>query len=342
MNNHSTPFAASASFGSIAPDIAAMVAPIAETAVPITQTAAPTSREEEETLLSMRANLRQRSRETNRRCTEAAKAAGRSLLFGMTTALELRGVPLPERCGLDMTKLHTVSSDRNRRIYRSAHGLHPHVWKHFDKDDHTKMNQFVSVLSLFHVWAQMATHLSLEALVALGDAIVTAEARRLKRDPSAVLRDLATFIDTMPPFHGRPACVHALRFVMPRVDSPMESKVRLSLETHGIPRGVAGHELHGLAFVSGKTMTVDLAWPESKVALEYDGDQHRTDQAQWRWDKEKRDRMRSHDWIIITATAANLATEQTRAELALSVARALASRGVDFAFHVTARPLGDC
>lgn len=290
----------------------------------------------------MRANLRQRSRETNRRCVEAAKSAGRSLLFGMTTALELMGVPLPERCDLDMTKLHTVSSTQGRRPRHVRRDVHPHVWRHFGKDDRIRLNQSVSVLGLFHVWAQLAIHLSLEALVTLGDAIVTSEARRLKRDPGLVLQDLVRFIDALPSFRGRKACVQALRFVRPRVDSPMESKVRLSLEAHGVPRGVAGHELHGLAFASGRTMTVDLAWPESKVALEYDGDQHRTDQAQWRWDKEKRDRMRSHDWLVITATAANLATEQMRAELAFSVARALASRGVDFAFHVTARPLEDC
>ena len=84
---------------------------------------------------------------------------------------------------------------------------------------------------------------------------------------------------------------------------------------------------------------MDLAWPEFKVAVEYDGDHHRTSKAQWRRDQEKRGVLVGRRWLVFVATAASIANEDARAEFAFNVAGALASRGAVFEFHVVAMSL---
>ncbi|MNW71026.1 hypothetical protein D3C74_506210 [compost metagenome] len=46
-----------------------------------------------------------------------------------------------------------------------------------------------------------------------------------------------------------------------------------------------------------------MSYPERRIAIEYDGDVHRTDPATWRRDVERRQRLEAAGWIIITATA---------------------------------------
>ena len=83
-------------------------------------------------------------------------------------------------------------------------------------------------------------------------------------------------------------------------------------------------------------MSLDIAWVEFKVGVEYDGDHHRTDKVQWRRDNEKRERLRAPGWILIIVTAQNLIDEMSIAELALRIARRLAERGATIEFEVIA------
>ena len=46
-------------------------------------------------------SLEQIRRQTLQRCTATVGQSDRQLLFGMTTALELQGVPVPSHCNLD-------------------------------------------------------------------------------------------------------------------------------------------------------------------------------------------------------------------------------------------------
>ena len=60
---------------------------------------------------------------------------------------------------------------------------------------------------------------------------------------------------------------------------------------------------------------------------------------QWRRDQEKRGVLVGRRWLVFVATAASIANEDARAEFAFNVARALASRGAVFEFHVVAMSL---
>lgn len=133
--------------------------------------------------------------------------------------------------------------------------------------------------------------------------------------------------------------MRALPLIMPNVDSPMESKQRLALTAHGVPMPTTNYIVPDVQFASGAHMTLDMAWPEHRVAVEYDGDHHRTDKQQWRRDQEKRNLLRSRSWIILEATAGNLANDEARASFAFQVGRELAKRGADVPFSLMPRPL---
>lgn len=290
---------------------------------------------------SMRETLTQRRQETLRRCLTETERRGKPLLFGMTTALQLHAIPLPDHCGLDVAKLHTVATTRNGRTRPNDPNVQSHVWKHTSRS--IPFGNQVTALHPFHAWAQLSPHLSLESLIVLGDAVITAMHRTpflaRSRDAATILEGFRTYIPKLTRFHGRARAMLALPLIMANVDSPTESKQRLSLMAHGIPAPVPNHVVPDVTFASGAVMTLDMAWPEYRVAVEYDGDHHRTDKRQWRRDPEKRNTLRSRSWVILEATAGSLAGEESRAEFAFRVGRELAKRGADVPFSLTARPL---
>ncbi|WP_395955369.1 hypothetical protein [Bifidobacterium myosotis] len=289
---------------------------------------------------AMGESVAQRKRDTARRCTEVAKRLDRRLLFGMTTSLALQSVPLPADCDLDQLALHAVCSTRDKRIRARNEEVRTHIWRYVTNENVVRINRHVFALDLFHVWAQMAVHVPLESLVVLGDAIITATAKQPSlannRDILAVHRDFAACINGLVGFKGRSRCLRALDLVVPGADSPKETEERISLLSHGIPQPAVNYTVPDALFDSGFPMTLDMAWPEYKVAVEYDGDHHRTSKTQWRRDREKRDRLIGRRWTVFVATAASLADEDARAEFAFNVARELARRGAVFEFRVIA------
>jgi very-short-patch-repair endonuclease len=47
----------------------------------------------------------------------------------------------------------------------------------------------------------------------------------------------------------------------------------------------------------------DLSYPDLRIAIEYDGDLHRTDARIWRKDKARREALEALGWRVITLTA---------------------------------------
>jgi very-short-patch-repair endonuclease len=56
-----------------------------------------------------------------------------------------------------------------------------------------------------------------------------------------------------------------------RAESPMESRIRMALHEHGLPAPHVQFEVDA----GGRTRRLDLAYPEAKLAIEYDGRDHR-------------------------------------------------------------------
>ncbi len=93
----------------------------------------------------------------------------------------------------------------------------------------------------------------------------------------------------------------ALALVDPGAQSPRESYLRLLLIDAGLPRPqtqipVLGAD--GLPFAY-----LDLGWEEAMVAVEYDGDQHRTDRRQYVKDIRRMEMLDEMGWTIVRVVA---------------------------------------
>lgn len=101
-------------------------------------------------------------------------------------------------------------------------------------------------------------------------------------------------------------------------ESPPETRVRLLLRDGGLPHPVAQYEIrHQGRFVA----RVDFAWPELKVALEYDGAWH-GEKGQFARDRRRLNRLQEAGWRVVFVTSADL---RDPARLEAMVRAALAS-----------------
>ncbi|MCZ2812543.1 DUF559 domain-containing protein [Modestobacter sp. VKM Ac-2979] len=84
--------------------------------------------------------------------------------------------------------------------------------------------------------------------------------------------------------------------------SPQETRLRLLLHRAELPTPVAQHSVHdGRVFVA----RVDFAWPEQRLALEYDGLWH-ADPGQFAADRRRFNRLLAAGWRVLFVTAADL------------------------------------
>jgi hypothetical protein len=99
---------------------------------------------------------------------------------------------------------------------------------------------------------------------------------------------------------GSRLVARAAGLVRRRVDSPMETRLRLLLVLAGLPEPEVNEPITDM---NGWLATPDLSYPSLRIALEYDGDHHRTDRRQWSGDKRRRRLVRDLDWEVLECTA---------------------------------------
>lgn len=93
----------------------------------------------------------------------------------------------------------------------------------------------------------------------------------------------------------------ALDLVDAGARSPRESYLRLLLIDAGLPRPrtqIPVLDADGIPFAF-----LDLGWEESMVAVEYDGDQHRTDRRQYVKDIRRSETLERMGWIVVRVVA---------------------------------------
>ncbi|MCU1471968.1 MAG: hypothetical protein JWQ92_36 [Amnibacterium sp.] len=107
--------------------------------------------------------------------------------------------------------------------------------------------------------------------------------------------------------------------------SPGETRVRLLLTRAGVPAPELNAPVtDSLGEVLGHA---DLVWRSAGLVLEYEGDGHRIDRDQFRYDIERYERFRDAGWEVIRVTADDLFGAR-RAALIERVRRRLRARGV--------------
>jgi very-short-patch-repair endonuclease len=99
--------------------------------------------------------------------------------------------------------------------------------------------------------------------------------------------------------------------------SPKESWLRVVLMQAGLPRPqtqIPVRDEFGSAVAY-----LDMGWEDVKVAVEYDGEQHRTDRRQYSWDVRRLEMLHSLGWIVVRVVAGDRPAEivsRVRAALA--------------------------
>jgi Protein of unknown function (DUF559)/AbiEi antitoxin C-terminal domain len=107
----------------------------------------------------------------------------------------------------------------------------------------------------------------------------------------------------------------------PLAESPMETRLRILLIEWGLPRPVSQLDVHDQygSFVG----RLDLAFPEVKVAVEYDGALH---WEQRRDDDRRRTRLRQQGWVVLVYSATDY--YERKQAICQEVTRHLAAAGI--------------
>ncbi|MDP9796651.1 hypothetical protein J2S43_005163 [Catenuloplanes nepalensis] len=86
----------------------------------------------------------------------------------------------------------------------------------------------------------------------------------------------------------------------PLAESPMETLLRLLITDAGLPRPIAQHEI--ITRPGRPPFRADLAYPELRIAIEYEGDHHR-ERTTFRNDITRGRRLEELGWLILRFTA---------------------------------------
>jgi hypothetical protein len=179
------------------------------------------------------------------------------------------------------------------------------------------------------MFLECATLLRLEDLVAIGDHLVLTPRRgEPGHDGPHVelpaLRDWLAYTTARSVRRARSAAA----MVRLGVESRRETRLRLLLVGAGIPEPLCGQPVHDR---EGNLIGwFDLVWPEWRVATEYDGDQHRTSEAQYEKDIMRFDRAAASGWRVVRVRKRGV--YEDRAMSIRRVAEALTDAGCTNAF----------
>lgn len=197
-----------------------------------------------------------------------------------STAANLRRIPVP-----DDPSLNVSVPDRKSR--RARPGVEMHVRSGHDR---TRTVEGVKVSSATDLFCELGESLGLVDLVVAGDAMVK--------------RGLVTCDALVAAAQGarlRPGLVRrAASLVRERVDSPMETRLRLLIVLAGLPEPTVNRSLTE----NGRVVyRVDLSYLELRLAIEYDGKHHRADPDQWDDDIDREDWFTRRGWERLPVVA---------------------------------------
>jgi hypothetical protein len=104
----------------------------------------------------------------------------------------------------------------------------------------------------------------------------------------------------------------------PLTESPMETLLRLLITDAGLPRPVA--QLDVTSRAGYWLARVDFAYPELRIAIEYEGDHHR-DRDTFRDDIARKRRLEQDGWLVLRFTADDVLRRPAETARAIATAR---------------------
>jgi hypothetical protein len=161
------------------------------------------------------------------------------------------------------------------------------------------------------------TAYDLGRLLARGGAVARLDA--LKRSSPFSVEDVLLLAKRYQGARG----LRQLRAVLPLVDggaaSPKETWLRLLLINAGLPTPTTQIPVHENSRLVG---VLDMGWAKYKVAVEYDGDHHRTNRRQYAKDQWRLRKLEALGWVVLRVIA-----DDDPGDVVRRVRAALARRG---------------
>ncbi|MFZ6993403.1 hypothetical protein ACO0E1_16065 [Curtobacterium sp. RRHDQ66] len=207
------------------------------------------------------------------------------------SAAQLWDCPLPRRWTASVRPIHVTTIGRGPVLRRD--GVVGHRVAADRSATTTRYGIRTSTPAAF--WYECRTLLSVRELVVLGDHIVgigrLASVQHLRQT-------------LHPGDRGAVAARAALEYIRPGSESPMESVVRLIVVDAGFPPPELNVDVRD---ESGRFIgRVDMAWVGLRIAIEYDGDHHRTDRNAFQRDRARGNDFTVEDWLTIHVTATDV------------------------------------
>ena len=120
------------------------------------------------------------------------------------------------------------------------------------------------------------------------------------RSRTCGLGELARAIELQSGRRGIVNVRELLPLASPLAESPMESEARLVMIGGGLPRPVLQYELIDL---TGRLWRLDFAWPEFRVAAEYDGVDWHSGPDAFRRDRKRSAALQDMVWVVVPIIA---------------------------------------
>ena len=200
------------------------------------------------------------------------------------SAARVYGLPIPT---IGAEHLSVPRAGQRRR--------HQRVKVHVGGRAATRVVNGVRVSEPRMLFVEMASLLSLVDLVVLGDAMV----RRGLVSPAALVKWCAEV--------SHPAArtaAQAAAYVRARVDSPMETRLRMLVVLAGLPEPVINLEVRD---EDGEVLRkYDLSYPVVKVAVEFNGKVHVLTPEAWEADLERRDASDDDGWRLLPVISSGI------------------------------------
>ena len=163
----------------------------------------------------------------------------------------------------------------------------------------------VRLTSPARTWLDLAALLSVDELVAAGDSIVVehGEDFPVPRQPLAAIGDLKGIVARHPGMRGVRKARLALDMIRVGADSAPETMMRLALVRAGLPEPTLNVVLRNR--MGQPVVWPDAAYPELKIALQYDGEHH-GDPEQYRRDIKRQGLTESLGWRELRVQTSDL------------------------------------
>lgn len=210
--------------------------------------------------------------------------------FSHGTALAMIGVDVPTACIADVHVVTTAAHERVRGAGTRGHEA---------SAGRLRIGAVRGVPTVHPVdaWCLLAEELTVHELVIVGDALVR------RHQPVAELRDLHETVRRWSGRRGVRRLREALELVRERTDSRRETTLRLDAADAGLPEPEVNGRIDDED--GGFVAFGDLVYRDYRTILEYDGEQHRLDDAQFARDVRRLDDLARLGWRVVRVTKAD-------------------------------------